>query len=158
MTLEHIIIGKNAKEKLSYVNSADVVESKGIKGDRYYYKKGTFNISQVNQKVREISIIAYESLEICNKRIDTKLDFLDLRRNLVIKNFNYEELKDKEFKIGSATFKIVRTCPPCKFLSRLLDKDMMVALKYIGGYRATIVKSGIINIGDKITITKKGNI
>ena len=156
MTLEYIIIGKNAKEELSYVNSADVVESKGIKGDRYYYKKGTFNISQVNQKVREISIIAYESLEICNKRIDTKLDFLDLRRNLVIKNFNYEELKDKEFKIGSATFKIVRTCPPCKFLSRLLDNDMMTALKYIGGYRATIIKSGIINIGDKLTITKKG--
>ena len=152
MTLEHIIIGKNAKEELSYVNSADVVESKGIKGDRYYYKKGTFNISQVNQKVREISIIAYESLEICNKRIDSKLDFLDLRRNLVIKNFNYEELKDKEFKIGSATFKIVRTCPPCKFLSRLLDNDMMTALKYIGGYRATIIKSGIINIGDKLSI------
>ncbi|HIP11560.1 MAG TPA: MOSC domain-containing protein [Arcobacter sp.] len=152
MTLEHIIIGQNAKEKLSYVKQAEVIESKGIKGDRYYYKKGTFNISQVNQNVREISIISYEGLEICNKRIDTKLDFLDLRRNLVIKKFNYEELKDKEFKIGSATFKIVRTCPPCKFLSRLLANDMMTALKYIGGYRATIIKSGIISIGDKLSI------
>jgi len=37
--LKHIIIGKNAKEKLYYVNSAEVVKDLGIVGDRYYYKK-----------------------------------------------------------------------------------------------------------------------
>jgi len=152
MTLEHIIIGRNAKEKLSYVLSANVEENKGIVGDRYYYKEGTFNISQVNQNVREISIIAYESLQECNNIIDTNLDFLDLRRNLVIKNLDYEKLKNKEFQIGNAVFKIVRTCPPCKYLSRLLKVDMMSALKYIGGYRATIIKSGMISIDDMVKV------
>jgi hypothetical protein len=47
-------------------------------------------------------------------------------------------------------FKIVRTCPPCRYLSRLLDADIMKWLKYIGGYRATIVQSGTISVNDKI--------
>ena len=151
MKLKHIIIGK-AKEKLNYIQTVDVVKSKGIKGDRYYYKEGTFNISQVDQSVREISIISTKSLDECNKRINANLDFLDLRRNLVIEDLDYEILKNKHFKIGTAIFKIVRTCPPCKYLSRLLDKDMMEGLKYIGGYRATIIQSGVIGIDDEIKI------
>ncbi|MEA2017517.1 MAG: MOSC domain-containing protein [Campylobacterota bacterium] len=151
MQLKHIIIGK-AKESLQYIKTAEVVKSKGIKGDRYYYKQGTFNIKQVDQSVREISIISTKSIEECNSRIGANLSFLDLRRNLVINDLNYEKLKNKEFKIGTAIFKISRTCPPCKYLSRLLNKDMMTALKYIGGYRATIIQSGIINVEDKITI------
>jgi hypothetical protein len=149
--LKHIIIGK-AKEKLTYIQTADVIKSKGIKGDRYYYKKGTFNISQVDQNVREISIISTKSLDECNNRIKADLNFLDLRRNLVIENLDYEILKNKHFKIGTAIFKIVRTCPPCKYLSRLLEKDMMLALKYIGGYRATIIQSGVINIDDVVIV------
>jgi len=152
MTLKYIIIGRKAKEKLNFVNTAQVEENKGIVGDRYFYKEGTFNILQVNQNVREISIIAYDSLEICNNKTNTKLNFLDLRRNLVIKDLDYEKLKNKKFKIGSAVFKIVRTCPPCKYLSRLLSEDMMSALKYIGGYRAIIIKSGTISADDVVKV------
>ena len=152
MTLEHIIIGKEAKKPLSYVSSVKVVLHKGLEGDRYFYKQGTFNKPQLDQTVREISILPFESLALCNNRIDSHLNFLDLRRNLIIKEFDYETLRDKVFCIGEAHFKIVRTCPPCRYLSRLLDVDMMVGLKYIGGYRATILKSGTIKVGDTLTI------
>ncbi|MDB2405468.1 MOSC domain-containing protein [Arcobacteraceae bacterium] len=152
MTLEHIIIGKEAKKPLSYVDSVKAVVNQGLEGDRYFYKQGTFNKPQLDQTVREISILPFESLSLCNNRIDSHLDFLDLRRNLIIKEFDYETLKDKVFCIGEVHFKIVRTCPPCRYLSRLLDVDMMVGLKYIGGYRATILKSGTIKVGDTLTI------
>lgn len=151
MILTHIIIGE-AKKPLSYIDSVEAVSGKGLKGDRYFYKKGTFNKSALDQTVREVSILPFESLEECNKRIDSDLEFRDLRRNLVIKDFDYESLKDKEFYIGEAVFKIVRTAPPCRYLSRVLEKDMMAGLKYIGGYRAIIVQSGIISVGDKISL------
>jgi len=35
-------------------------------------------------------------------------------------------------------------------LSRLLDVDIMKGLKYIGGYRASIIQSGIISVNDEI--------
>ena len=150
MKLHSIIIGEKAKEALHYVNSVHAVQGKGLEGDRYFYKQGTFNKPQLSQDVREISILPYEALEECNRRLNSSLDFLDLRRNLIIKDFDASLLEDKVFTLGTAQFRIVRTCPPCRYLSRLLNEDMMSGLKYIGGHRAVIVKSGIITVGDKI--------
>ena len=150
MSIHAIIIGKRAKEPLHYVESVEAYKGKGLKGDRYYYGEGTFNKPQLSQDVREISILPYESLEECNERLHTSLNFLDLRRNLVIKNFDAQKIGDKVFTIGTTKFRIVRTCPPCRYLSRLLGEYMMQALKYIGGYRAIIVESGTLSVGDEL--------
>ncbi len=150
MLLHAIIIGEKAKEPLHYVNSVHAVQGKGLEGDRYFHKQGTFNKPQLSQGVREISILPYEALEACNARLNTSLNFLNLRRNLIIKDFDASLLENKVFTIGTAQFRIVRTCPPCRYLSRLLNEDMMTGLKYIGGHRAIIVKSGFITVGDKI--------
>jgi len=151
MTLHAIIIGEKAKDPLHYVDSVRAVQGKGLEGDRYFYGQGTFNKPQLSQDVREISILPYETLSECNGRLESTLDFLDLRRNLIIKNFDASLLEDKVFTVGSAKFRIVRTCPPCRYLSRLLEEDMMKGLKYIGGHRAIIVQSGVLTIGDEIS-------
>jgi MOSC domain-containing protein YiiM len=150
MTLHAIIIGEKAKKPLKYMKSVRAVKGKGLEGDRYFYGQGTFNKSQLSQDVREVSILPFESLAECNSRLECDLDFKDLRRNLVIKNLDARVLEDKIFTIGTAKFRIVRTCPPCRYLSRLLDKDMMVGLNNIGGYRAMIVQSGLISAGDTL--------
>ena len=152
MILHAIIIGNEAKKPLRYIETVNAIKDKGLEGDRYFYGVGTFNKPQLSQQVREISILNYDALETCNSRIENTLDFLDLRRNLIIKNFDAESIGDKVFSIGSAKFRIVRTCPPCRYLSRLLDADMMTALKHIGGYRANIVQSGTMTVGDEIVI------
>ncbi len=151
MELTHIIAGE-AKKPLQYLSSCEAVKDKGLKGDRYYYKKGTFNKPQFDPNVRDITIVAYETLAECNECLGTNLEFKDLRRNLVIKEFDYDLLKDRTFKIGTATFKIVRTAPPCRYLSRLLGEDMMKGLKYIGGCRAVILESGIVSVGDGVEL------
>lgn len=152
MTLHAIIIGEKAKEPLHYVNHIRAIKCKGLEGDRYFYGQGTFNKPQLSQDVREISILSYESLQECNTRLQSSLTFLDLRRNLIIKNFHAELIGDKVFSIGSAKFRIVRTCPPCRYLSRLLDENTMEGLKYIGGYRASIIESGHFKVGDAVRI------
>ena len=150
MTLHAIIIGEKAKEPLHYVDTIRAIQGRGLEGDRYFYRQGTFNKPQLSQDVREISILPYEALTECNNRLNSTLDFLDLRKNLIIKDFDASLLKNRVFTIGTAQFRIVRTCPPCRYLSRLLGKDMMIGLKYIGGHRAVIVQSGSITIGNKI--------
>ena len=152
MILSHIIIGAKSKKPLSYVNTVEAIKGKGLKGDRYYYGVGAFNKPQLNQKVREVSIFSYNDLIEVNNRLNTNLDFKDLRRNLIIKDFDYNKIKDKEFIIGTAKFKIVRTAPPCRYLSKILDLDIMNGLKHIGGYRAIITQSGVINLEDKILV------
>ena len=152
MTLTHIIMGAEAKKPLHSVSSAQVEKGKGIVGDRYYYGKGTFNKPQLSQNVREISLISYEALAKCNERLESNLNFVDLRRNLVIKNMDQELLKNVSFSLGSASFKIVRTAPPCRYLSRLLKEDIMIGLKHIGGLRAIIIDSGKIEVGNELEI------
>ena len=152
MKLEKIIIGSEAKKPLHYVDSVQVVKGLGLEGDRYFYKKGTFNKLQLSQDVREVSLIDFDTLGECNERLESALGFLDLRRNLVITNLNTNISKGTILTIGKAQFKIVRTCPPCRYLSKLLDEDMMQGLKYIGGYRAKIIQSGLISVGDDISI------
>jgi len=147
MSLHAIIIGE-ARKPLHYVEEATLVQGRGIMGDRYYEGKGTFNNPKLDQTVREISLIDYETLLLCNNRLDSTLDFLDLRRNLVIKNLDFSLLEKKNFTIGSATLQIQRYAPPCRYLSRILGVDMMYGLKYLGGYRAKIVTSGKIKIAD----------
>lgn len=150
MTLHAIIIGEKAKVPLHTVAYVRAVQGKGLEGDRYFYKQGTFNKPQLSQDVREISMLPYETLSECNSRLGSTLSFLDLRRNLIIKNFDASLLEDKIFRIGTAKFRIVRTCPPCRYLSKLLDEDIMTGLKYIGGHRAVVMQSGIITVGDEI--------
>ncbi len=152
MRLEKIIIGSEAKKPLHYVTQVQAVKGFGLEGDRYFYKCGTFNKPQLSQDVREISLIDFETLSLCNERLESTLDFLDLRRNFVISNLDYETLKGNTFTIGDGQFEIVRTCPPCRYLSKLLEEDMMQGLKYIGGYRAKIINSGLISVGDYISI------
>ena len=150
MILHSIIVGEKAREPLHSVKTVQVVEGRGLEGDRYFLKQGTFNKPQLSQDVRDISLIAFETLEVCNRRLESHLDFTDLRRNPVIKNLDIALLEKKIFHIGTASFQIVRTCPPCGYLARLLKEDIMNGLKYIGGYRAKIVKSGQITAGDSI--------
>jgi len=152
MYLYKIILGSEARKPLYFVKKVEAIEGKGLEGDRYFYKIGTFNKPQLSQDVREISIFSYDNLEVCNERLDSSLSFLDLRRNLIIKDFDINQIDGRVFMIGSTHFKIVRTCPPCRYLSRLLDKDIMKGLKYIGGYRAIIIKSGVIEEGDRVIV------
>ncbi|MDD3591470.1 MAG: MOSC domain-containing protein [Sulfurovum sp.] len=152
MKLHAIIIGEEPKELLHYVDSVRAVKGRGLEGDRYYFERGTFNRPQLDQSVREVSILPYGSLAECNRRLGAELDFTDLRRNLVIEGFDAEQIGDRVYGIGEAEFRIVRTCPPCRYLSRLLGEEMMQGLKYIGGYRAVIVKSGMVQCGDEIIL------
>lgn len=152
MSLHAIIIGE-AKKPLNYVKEAQVVKGRGIVGDRYYKGRGSFNRPPLDQSVREVTLIDYDTLLEVNNRLSSQLDFLDLRRNLVIKNLDFSVLEKKIFTLGTASFQIQRYAPPCRYLSRLLGEDMMQGLKYLGGYRAKIHTSGKIKLADILKLT-----
>lgn len=150
MYLEAILIAPKAGAAMERLTSVEAVAGRGLKGDRYFHRRGTFNRQPFPQHVREVSIVSSEALAICNARLGCMLDHSDLRRNLIIGGGDIGMLKGRDFKIGEATFRIVRTCPPCRYLSRLTGVDIMQGLKYLGGYRVAIVKSGKISMGDRI--------
>jgi len=147
-----LVIGPEAKEPLTEVSAVAAEAGKGLVGDRYHSGRGSFNARQFDQGVREVSLIASEAIGICNARLGTQLSPADFRRNIVTEGIDLATLKGKRFRIGGAVLRAVRTAPPCRYLSRLLDADMMTGLKGIGGIRAVIEASGEIKRGDVLHV------
>ncbi len=148
----HIIIGKEARTPLRTINCVEAVEGRGLKGDRYYYGQGSFNREMFDQNVRDVTLLSAESIMECNIRLKSDLSPEDFRRNIIVKGIDLKGLKKQRFQIGDAVFEYARTAPPCRYLSRLLEYDMMTGLKGIGGIRATIIKSGKICVGDTLQV------
>lgn len=149
--VEKIIVGR-AREKLGYVDQALAVPGRGLEGDRYFEGTGTFNRKELRQSGRELTMIGYEALQMCNARLQCDLDFVDLRRNLVISGIDFASIGRKPFWIGEVKLRINRTAPPCRYLSRLLGADMMAGLKGIGGMRVDILRTGTIRVGDRVRL------
>jgi hypothetical protein len=151
-SVKSIVIGPWPKQPLTEVLRTFAEAGKGLSGDRYHARRGSFNAPQFDQSVREVTLIAAEAINACNTRLGTALQPADFRRNIVTEGIDLPALKGKRFRIGNATLRFVRTAPPCRYLSRLLGEDMMTGLKGIGGIRAVIEASGEIRTGDTIHV------
>jgi hypothetical protein len=147
-----ILIGPEAKKPLYAVQSVRTVRGRGLEGDRYFSGLGSFNAPQFDQNVRDVTLIAAEAIDECNRRLDGNLEPAAFRRNIVTVGVDFRQLKGKRFRIGGTVFRYARTAPPCRYLSRLLGEDMMTALKGIGGIRAVVETDGILRIGDSIDV------
>lgn len=130
--------------------SADAVAGRGIIGDRYYNKRGSFNAPQFDPHVRDLTLLSLDAVTTCNQRLDTHLPPESFRRNLIIRDLDVMTLRGKRFRIGSAVLRGVRTAPPCRYLARLCGEDVMTGLKKIGGIRAVVEQDGRICVGDTV--------
>jgi len=150
--IKHLIIGDVAGEVLRSVPSVEAVAGRGLKGDRYYFGCGSFNRPQFDQNVREVTLMSDEAIALCNRRLKTSLVPEDFRRNIIVSGMDLLRLKKKRFRIGQAVLEYARTAPPCRYLDRLLGKELTSGLKGIGGIRATIVTGGAIRVGDTLEV------
>lgn len=145
--LESIWIAPAAGETMLSLGLADVEET-GIVGDRYHRGEGTF--SRWQRANRAVSLI--ESQALLSIREETGIDLMEgrSRRNLVTTGISLADLVGGRFRIGSVCFRASATCPPCRYLERLLGTGTFEALRNRGGIRAEVIRGGSIRPGDAI--------
>ncbi|WP_457596623.1 MOSC domain-containing protein [Hydrogenimonas sp.] len=149
--LAAIVIGERG-ERLRRVARVEAVAGRGLVGDRYYEGRGTFDRPPFDPAVREISVMAMESVAQCNARLGCRLDPEDFRRNLLVAGLDVMALVGRRFAIGEVLFRGVRTAPPCRYLSRLVGEDMMTGLRRIGGIRAVVERGGVLETGEAVVV------
>lgn len=152
MFAEHIFIAHDAGAPLQEINVAQAVAGRGLVGDRYYFGRGSFNRPQFDPHVRDVTLIAAEAIVTCNARLGTAIDAAAFRRNIVISGGDLAALKGCRFRIGTAVLRVVRSAPPCRYISRMLGEDMMRGLKGVGGIRAVIEHGGEIKKGAQLHV------
>jgi MOSC domain-containing protein YiiM len=130
------------------------IAGKGLEGDRYYLKTGTY--SKTPGSGREVTLIEIEAIDALRREYQIDIDAAQARRNIVTRGVALNHFIDREFAVGEAVLRGTRLCEPCAHLEKLTVKGVMRGLIHRGGLRAEVVRGGTIRVGDTIIETPRG--
>ncbi len=144
-----IHIAPAAGEPTVPVTEVHAVPGKGLEGDRYFERTGTY--SSKPKEGRELTLIESEAIEGIQREQGITLAGGDSRRNLVTRGVALNHLVGREFRVGNVTLLGAELCEPCMHLEGMTQPGVMRALVHRGGLRARILTEGTIRVGDKVS-------
>ena len=148
-----ISIAKTASEPMVSVEQAKAVAGRGLEGDRYFLRQGTFT-DNPNTTGRQVTLIESEAVDALERDYGVKIEPTAARRNIVTRGVPLNHLVGKEFSVGGVRLRGVRLDEPCNHMASLVDeanKDKIrLGLMHRGGLRADILNDGTIRVGDTI--------
>ena len=147
-TVVSINIARNGGEPMESLGEARAVAGRGLEGDRYFSKDGTYSNNPGTG--REVTLIESEAIDALERDYDVKLEYKDARRNIVTRGVALNHLVGKEFRVGDVAMRGVRLNEPCNHLASLTNEKVKPGLVHRGGLRAEILNDGMIRVGDTI--------
>lgn len=141
-----INIAKAGGEPVRSLEQVRAVAGKGLEGDRYFAKQGSFSNNPGTG--REVTLIESEAIDALERDCNVKLDYKDSRRNIVTRGVPLNHLVGREFRVGDVRMLGVRLCEPCNH--SFPDGNVKQALVHRGGLRAEILNDGTIRVGDAV--------
>ena len=144
-----IHIAEKVSSEMKELKEAILIEGKGIKGDRYFNNTGKYsNIPDI----RDVTIIENEVLiALKENQPPLQKDKIILkpnehRRNLTSQGVPLNYLVGKRIQIGEVILEGGRLNFPCKYLSDLLNKPLLLPLYNRSGLNCKIIKGGKIRV------------
>ena len=141
-----LLVAPTAEAPLTRVGEAHAVAGRGLLGDRYAERAGTFSGSGRGYEITLIEADILESLPSDGIEITWE----DARRNIVTRGIRLNTLVGHRFRVGDVECVGRRLAEPCSHLQRLAPAGVLRALVHRGGLRADIVTGGTIRVGDPI--------
>jgi MOSC domain len=138
-----LLVGSEPVIPPEAVELAHAVAGKGLDGDRYATKRGTWSDYPVQTGVA-LTLIEAEVLEAVG------LSGASARRNVVTRGIRLNELVGKRFRVGPVECYGDRLAEPCTHLEQLTGVGV-AELAHRGGLRADILSDGDIRVGDAVT-------
>ena len=129
------------------VDEIHAVSGRGLEGDRYFGKAGSF---WKDEPDREVTLIEIEAFEGMKRENGLDLHPSEGRRNIVTRGVALNHLVGQEFSVGDVRMRGLRLCEPCSHLAKLTVPGILGGLVHRGGLRARILTDGVIRIGDVI--------
>jgi len=141
-----IHVAAAAKGPMVSVTEVRAVPGKGLEGDRYFSKVGTYSNNPGSG--RDVTLIEVEAIEALKRDYGIELPPADSRRNIATRGVPLNHLVGRDFKVGEVTLRGVRLCEPCSHLEKLSRKEVQRGLIHRGGLRAEIMSGGSIRVED----------
>ena len=144
-----IHVAAAAKGPMVSVTEVRAVPGKGLEGDRYFSKVGTYSNNPGSG--RDVTLIEVEAIEALKCDYGIELPPADSRRNIASRGVPLNHLVGRAFKVGEVTLRGVRLCEPCSHLEKLSRKEVQRGLIHRGGLRTHILTDGIIRVGGSVS-------
>jgi hypothetical protein len=157
--IQAIYLARSAGELMDSIDYVQVNAGLGIEGDRYALGTGEYS-SVVPKKIRHISLISLAGIEIANQWLkagnEPLFDPADTRRNILLAAITPDSLNalvGQQFQLGSLQMLGTELCTPCERPAQLLNRpSFMEAFEGRGGIRAQVLNSGVLAIGDTLSL------
>jgi len=151
--VEAIHVAAEAAGPSTAVPSVRAVAGRGLEGDRYFRRAGTY--SKHPGTGREVTLIEAEAIEALARDAGIVLEPGASRRNIVTRSVPLNDLVGVRFRVGEVVLEGTRFCEPCRHLERLTRKGVLAGLLHRGGLRTVIVQGGTIRAGDPVTAVQE---
>ena len=132
------------------LDAATALKGRGLVGDRYAAKAGTFTPRSDRLRGYDLTLIESEVLDRLTLPDGSHLAAAKSRRNVVTQGIDLNALVGHEFTVGTVRAFGQRLCEPCIHLQRLTRPGVVAGLVHRGGLRADILTDGEIRLGDEI--------
>lgn len=145
--VEAIALAERATGGMHTVERAMALASRGLEGDRYAAKAGTFTPVNRNARGYDLTLIEAEVLDNLMLPEGRSLRYAEARRNVITRGIDLDALVGRRFRIGDVECMGQRLCEPCSHLERLTTKGALRGLIHRGGLRADVLRDGEITPG-----------
>ena len=144
-----IHIAPKAEADMVAVGEILAIVGKGLEGDRYAEKMGTW--TDTPGSGREVTLIASEEIDAIASVEGIQIGPGETRRNITTRGVPLNDLVDQEFRVGDVLLRGTRLCEPCAYVEgKIGQAGVLKALTHRGGLRCEIVRGGVIHVGDAI--------
>lgn len=150
-----IYVARRKGEGLQGIDRVEAVPGRGLSGDRYFLKEGTY--SGKDGPDREVTLIEVEALEGLAREYEITLEPPQARRNLLTRSVPLNHLVGRMFTIGAVVLRGIRLCEPCGHLEKLTCKGVQKGLIHRGGLRAQVVAGGVVEVGAEIVSDERSD-
>jgi MOSC domain-containing protein YiiM len=142
-----IALAEQATGPMRAVTRAQALAGRGLDGDRYAAKSGTFTPDNDTARGYDLTLIEAEVLDHLTLPEGGKIGYAEARRNVITSGIDLNALVGRRFRVGDAECLGQRLCEPCSHLERLTATGVLRRLIHRGGLRADILTGGQITSG-----------
>lgn len=145
-----LALAQRATDPMRGVESARALAGRGLAGDRYAAKAGTFTPRDATARGYDLTLVESEVLDGLVLPGGVGLGYAEARRNVVTRGIDLNALVGRRFRVGDVECVGQRLCEPCAHLERLTVPGALRGLIHRGGLRADVVGDGEITVGSTI--------
>jgi MOSC domain-containing protein YiiM len=144
--VEAIFVTPEHGELPAPVESVRARAGRGLEGNRYYWDEGDAPPG------RAVTLIAVEAIEAVASEGLMSMEAAAMRRNVLTRGIDVNELVGKRFRIGGVECEGVELCEPCSSLESMTQPGVIKAFVHRAGLNADVLNDGEISVGDSVTL------